>query len=656
MNQWRVENGMFIWQQEGRNVVSGYAVAVLKDGESIDTRKAQMADRTQESFRDNIGQGTCMVITYRTDSGLRYQQKLYVYEEGFALAKGSVYREDGMPVCVKTVFPLVTMFPGPETPEVFRSLEAKMLLVPYDNTMWVRYEAVPLKPGRTSYDMTVWYSEESRAGMLMGAVDFDTWKNAVRCSGRDARVMECVCGISDAGTHDTCEHGAVTEKCVESSGFLFLYGEDYRTLLETYGEVLKKKNPPLKWNEGVPFGWNSWSGLAMKINGDNYQEAGEYLGDVLRPAGFENNGITYVNFDAGWNRLSEERLKELSMYFHQREQKTGIYLSPFAFFAGDEKMQEEIPGCPGHVFEELLLKDNEGKILPRVDGAVPMDVTHPLWREYTRRILQKFIDWGFDYLKMDFLSHGAMEGRHYDRNCQTGRQAILEGYRFLDENLSEERVGRPFFLSLSIAPLFPQGMGHARRFSCDAFGTAEDTGYALNALTYAWWQNGTLYQYNDPDHISLYRSFNYERATDLGEARARYTSAVISGTVMMLSEDFGEKGKTKTKDQEKARDRAKELCSRSEIQTVAASGISFRPVSSAGTGASSWYTARIHGRQYAVVFHLKRIPASYTLDLRTEGFSGEQAVDLWTGKEYSAEDGKLCWSADQPDAAFFVID
>lgn len=70
MNQWRVENGMFIWQQEGRNVVSGYAVAVLKDGESIDTRKAEMADRTQESFRDSIGQGTCMVITYRTDSGL----------------------------------------------------------------------------------------------------------------------------------------------------------------------------------------------------------------------------------------------------------------------------------------------------------------------------------------------------------------------------------------------------------------------------------------------------------------------------------------------------------------------------------------------------------------------------------------------------------
>lgn len=587
---------------------------------------------------------------------MRYRQKLYAYEEGLARADGGVYTENGAPVSVKKMFPMITEYPGPAAPDVFRSLESKMLLVPYDNTMWVRYEAVPLRPGRTSYDLTVWYSEESKEGLLMGAVDFSLWKNAVRCSGRDARVMECVCGIADAGTHDACGHGIVTAQCVESSGFLFLYGADYRILLERYAEALKKKTPPLRWDEGVPFGWNSWSGLAMGLNADNYQEAGEYLGDVLQPAGFENNGVTYVNFDAGWNRLPEERLQELSRYFHRRKQKTGIYLSPFAFFPGEEKFREEIPGCPGHRFEEILLKDSGGKILPRVDGAVPMDVTHPLWRKYTERTLQKFTEWGFDYLKMDFLSHGAMEGCHYDRECQTGRQAILAGYRFLQENLSREKVGRPFFLSLSIAPLFPQGMGHARRFSCDAFGAAQDTAYVLNALTYAWWQNGTLYQYNDPDHISLYRSFNYERATQPGEARARYTSAAISGTVMMLSEDFGEKGRPLTEEQEKARERAKELGGCRKIQKLAASGISFRPVSSAGTGASDWYTAQIGGRQYAAVFHLKQVPAVYTLDLAAEGIFAQSAVDLWTEKRYPVTEGKLCWTAVQPDAALLVLE
>lgn len=45
-------------------------------------------------------------------------------------------------------------------------------------------------------------------------------------------------------------------------------------------------------------------------------------------------------------------------------------------------------------------------------------------------------------------------------------------YQFIDELLKPEKTGKPFFISLSIAPLFPNGYGHARRFSCDAFGTA----------------------------------------------------------------------------------------------------------------------------------------------------------------------------------------
>lgn len=655
MNYWREENGKFSWFTEQQKIFSGYGMVLLNDGREIDTRTAKQILKNEERFQDLLGNGTCVTVTYRVGKKLYYQQKLCAYEEGFALARGSVY-ETGKTVEVKKFFPIIMETPEQNVPDIFRSLSTKMLLVPYDNTMWVRYEAVPLRPGRTSYDMTALYSESNRSGIMMGAVDFDTWKNAVRCSGNDARVMECICGVADAGTHDTCEHGTVKGERVESSGFLFLYGEDYRTLLETYGKILKRKNPPMKWKEGVPFGWNSWSGLAMNINEKNYQEAGEYLGEILQKVGFENNKTTYVNFDAGWNRLSEEQLVKLNEHFHGRNQKTGIYLSPFAFFAGDEKINNEIPSCPGHTFEEILLKDSRGNILSRVDGAVPMDVTHPLWKKYTKNILQKFAEWGFDYLKLDFLSHGAMEGCHYNKDCQTGRQAIAEGYRFLKENLSEEKLGRPFFLSLSIAPLFPQGMGHARRFSCDAFGTAEDTEYVLNALTYAWWQNGTLYQYNDPDHISLYRSFNYERTTEFGEAKARYTSAAISGTVMMLSEDFGEKGIFRNEDQENARIRAQELCSQREIQKIAASGISFRPAESAGTGASSWYTAQIHGQKYVAVFHLKKTPASYVFDLEEEGVGGSEAVELWTGATYKIEDGKLHWSTNKIDAAVFAID
>lgn len=655
MDGWNTENGIFDWYSDGKKIVSCHGQAFHQDGRMLDTRTARQKACTTCRIQDDLGTGVCIGITFEGDDGLSYQQKLFSYENGMAAVQG-ILSEQGRTVAAKRILPAVTEAPTPEEPDIFRSLWTKMLLVPYDNTMWVRYEAVPLRPGRMSYDLTAVYSEKTGEGMLIGAADFDLWKNGIRCSGSEARVLECISGVADAGTHDSCSHGTVRASEAASARFLFMYGQDYRRLLEQYGEIIKKKHTPLKWGKGVPFGWNSWSGLAMKVNEKNYKEAGEFLGEILQERSFQNNGTTYVNFDAGWNRIPDKTLKELSRYFHEKGQKTGIYLAPFAWFGKEETLDQNIPDIPEHRVREMLLKDEAGNILPRVDGGIPMDVTHPLWKCYMEKQLERFADNGFDYLKMDFLSHGGMEGKHYDRTCQTGRQALEEGYRFLTEHLSEQNMGRPFFLSLSIAPLFPSGMGHARRFSCDAFGTVEDTEYVLNALTYAWWQNGTLYQYNDPDHISLYRSFCTGRVTEFGEAKARYTAAAISGTVMMLSEDFGETGKPLNEEQTEARRRAEILCTNGEINRLAASGISFCPVFSAGTGASRWYSACIEGRQYLAVFHLNFETETLELDLKKEGFTGKKAVELWTGHTYLIDDESLIWKAEGPDAAVFVLD
>ena len=104
-----------------------------------------------------------------------------------------------------------------------------------------------------------------------------------------------------------------------------------------------------------------------------------------------------------------------------------------------------------------------------MDGAIPYDVTHPLCEQMTRYKFERFVKWNYDYVKVDFMTHGGMEGCHYDKTILTGRQAINRAYAFLDALLDEKKIGKPFFISLSIAPLFPYGYGHARRVSCDAF-------------------------------------------------------------------------------------------------------------------------------------------------------------------------------------------
>ena len=91
-----------------------------------------------------------------------------------------------------------------------------------------------------------------------------------------------------------------------------------------------------------------------------------------------------------------------------------------------------------------------------------------------------------------------------------------------------------FFLSYSIAPLFPYQYAHARRISCDTADDIGETSYMLNSLNYGWWEDNTLYQFTDPDHISF--------AASATEARTRYNSAVICGTMMLLSDSYKNKG------------------------------------------------------------------------------------------------------------------
>lgn len=631
-------NGNGFWELcwEDFSLFKAYAAAFHTDGRCIDTRNAAL--EREEKKED--AEGSTLLLTFCDENGLCLKEKLTVSQNGVPEASCCLYGKDGETVETRRLTPLVLMEAEGNHLKLWKNLWAKMLLVPYDNTMWLRYEAAPLRAGRKSYDLTVLFAEESREGLLIGASDFTVWKNAVVCSAYDARNLNAECGVADEGSHDSAVHGSMIGTEIWSSGFCILYGEDYRRLLEEYGDFLNGKRKPLQWKEGIPFGFNSWAGLAFRLNEENYRKTAAFLREELQTAGYQNRGVTYANLDAGWSAIPEENLPVIVRELHEKGQKAGIYDAPFAFFG--ENAEEEIPGAPGHVYEEILLKDAAGNPLPRVDGAIPFDVTHPVWQQQMRWKLERFVKWDFDYVKLDFMTHGGMEGCHYAESVRTGRQAITQGYELIADYLSEEKIGKPFFISLSIAPLFPNGYGHARRFSCDAFGTDEDVEYVLNAQTYAWWQNGRLYQYNDPDHICLLRGFIMERDSTEGEARARYTSAVIAGTVMMLSDDY---------ENPTARERALRFAGNRKINELAAKGVAFSPAESAGSSAAAVYTARVDDRQYVALFHWKREKAIVRVDCGRAGIAtGLNYRELWSGAKFCDEAGVICWKTEGCDA------
>ncbi len=632
---WKIaEKGKFELFASHGSVMSAYAKAAHADGRKVDTRTAQLVN-TIETVNG-------YELVYQAENGLILTEKLTI-ESGTPIARCTLSDASGADVETNYLVPMVISSDLKGELPLWKSLWTRMLTVPYDNTMWLRFEALPMRAGRLSYDLTVVFNPESRQGLLAGAIDFDCWKNALMCSAYDARNLEAVCGIADAGSHDTLPHGTLKGKQVSSSRFCVLFGEDYRRLLDAYGDLVKAQRPVLTWDGKTPFGFNSWAGLAFRLNEENFRNTGRFMREKLVPNSYHNLGVSYVNLDAGWNSIGEEGLKRLRDEQHKNGQLAGIYDAPFAFFGHDVKA--EIPGVPGHLFEEILLKDPSGEFLPRVDGAIPMDVTHPLWKQHTAWKFGRFVDWGYEYVKVDFMTHGGMEGEHADPEVRTGRQALNMGYQYVRDLLSPEKIGRPFFISLSIAPLFPNGYGHARRFSCDAFGINEDIEYVLNAQTYGWWENQRIYDFNDPDHIVLHQSFCMDRESTVGEARARYTTAAIAGGVMMLSDDY---------ERPEARKRTEMFACNVEVNAVAASRTAFVPVEAADSFASQAFTATIGGKAHLALFALKADGEEVCVDCKRAGIPEGSYRDLWSGKTFFSQNGVISWQAEACDALLLV--
>lgn len=94
------------------------------------------------------------------------------------------------------------------------------------------------------------------------------------------------------------------------------------------------------------------------------------------------------------------------------------------------------------------------------------------------------------------------------------------------------------------------------------------------------------------------------------------------------------------------------LTANREINRIAASGVAFRPVDSAGDSASHAYTAQIDGSQYLALFTWNEAPETVTVDCLRAGLPADASWrEPWSGKVYTSENGSITWHASGTDAA-----
>jgi hypothetical protein len=584
---------------------------------------------------DGFGRGIKLSFTSTTEGKPAFHQIYYLYEgKRYFLLKTRL--EDRAEI--STNWLAAIQLDMPKGIDIGASADPRVLIVPWDNDHFIRYRSEPINSANTSYEVTSIYDNASRHGLVVGSLTHDIWKTGIDYRGSDGAIdaLTVYGGASSSITQDTMPHGSLSGTEVASPRIFVGYYEDWRTGMEEFGSANSVISPPLPWAGRMPVGWNSWYAYTCNVNTESMTLASDFIRAHLQDHGFGNAGIVYVNWDSVCGGGPPPDFEKVAQYVKRNGQRPGIYFVPFARFGNEQGDDQPVPGTKGqYTWNDLLLRDS-GNAPRAADRGRALDPTHPGPRTYVESMLHQFTQWGYEYVKLDFLSHGAMEGKHFLRSM-TAMQAYNYGMKYI-----RDAIARKMFVSLSIAPLFPGAeYANSRRISCDAAGSLKDTEYMLNSVTYGWWLD-KYYRYNDGDLVVI-------GPNTLNEARSRVTASAITG--MFLDSDRLAENST-------AQQRAQDLLTRPEILAVARLGKTFRPVENdTGDRAADAFVLRNKSVFYFAVFNYQQESVVKSVDLARAGLNPHipyRARDLWTGAS-STVLGKLSVHLEGAQAALFTL-
>lgn len=603
----------------------------------VSTKDYEKSTAKVKPVSDGFGKGSVLEITYKDKENElpAVVQSFYLYpDKDYVLTNFIVQGQTGeissnymAPVNCDKITPLLAKG------------DNRALFVPFDNDCWVRYQSHPLTFAKLrSYEVSAIFNAADRNGLVIGSVEHSDWKTGIDMSEGDASnigSLVCYGGVADSLTRDSKVHGALKGYTIKSPKIFIGFFDDWRTGLDEYGKANAIIAPVKKDKEAVTFGWNSWGALQFNLTYQKALEVSDYFKKNLQSNHFINpdNTVT-IGLDSGWNSFTEAELKDFVDRCTANGQLAGVYWTPFTDWGRDP--EREMADAPGYKFKEVYLYANGQP--QNLDGAYAIDPTHPAAEEQMKKISALFRRAGFKYVKMDFMTHGAMEAdKWYNPQITTGIQAYNYGMKLLNKYFGD------MYMNLSISPAFPAHYANSRRIACDAWNKMKDTEYTMNALSYGWWLN-QVYQYNDADHIVL-------RDATEGENRARVTSGVITG-LYIAGDDFSDAGKPEDKQ------KAMKFLTNPEVNVIAR-GRSFAPVEGNGEKSENQFVLlQEDGSCYYAVFNYTDEKVEMDISMGRIGLDATktyQVKELWRGNKIAAKD-HFRITVPAKDVLFYKID
>jgi alpha-galactosidase len=208
--------------------------------------------------------------------------------------------------------------------------------------------------------------------------------------------------------------------------------------LEPYLDAVARENDAREISSS-PTGWCSWYYFFNSVTQDNVlnnMRWAEKRREVIP--------LEVIQIDDGfqaevgdWFHSDEESfpggMAQLSEQIREAGFKPGLWLAPFIAKPGAQLLLEH----PEWVLRNRWrLPTNTGFTFGTFARA--LDVSHPDFLEYLQGFISKIShEWGYDYLKLDFLYAGALPGVRFDET-QTRAQALRKALSVIRQTAGED--------------------------------------------------------------------------------------------------------------------------------------------------------------------------------------------------------------------------
>lgn len=295
----------------------------------------------------------------------------------------------------------------------------------------------------------------------------------------------------------------------QSEPLLVAWNKTEPALLEEYGDYLHDAMSA-RIPDHVPTGWSHWLYYFASVTEKDILENLDIITQKNLPFEYVQIDDGFQTYFGDWLSINDKfphGMKYLADTIKKAGRKPGIWLSPFMADARSEVVTQH-PDWFLHDYNGYLLNVNRHGDPYWPAPNYGLDLTHPEAFEWLRNILVVMCEeWGYEYLKIDFLYAGAIRAKRYDQNV-TSVQAYRRGMELIREIAGERLIlgcGAPLLCSIGLVDDMRIGPDLSWEFDTapgerPADYTLSTTREPLLSLFSHQWMNKKLW-INDADYV-----------------------------------------------------------------------------------------------------------------------------------------------------------